>query len=237
MNKNKINEKLKEIFSMGYIDNICVDRKNDDGNIGQTLERVFGIEENNKASPDFSDCGTELKTSRNKTKSKITLFTKSPNIGMKTKDIFDTYSYISRSKRDPSLIKKKLNTTIKYGKYNNRGFILKTDGNNVYIYKKENDTDILICGWENIECQKIENTLLVFADTKGKTNSKEEVFHYTSAVWLENPMSLTEAIKEGLIVVEFAMENAAGKLHDRGVKFRISKKNLYKMFKDVEFVE
>ena len=90
---------------------------------------------------------------------------------------------------------------------------------------------------ENVECQKIKNTLLVFADTKGKTNSKEEVFHYTSAVWLENPMSLTEAIKGGLIVIEFAMESVDGKLHDRGVKFRISKKNLYKMFKDAEFVE
>jgi hypothetical protein len=236
MYKKIINEKLKEIFVMGYIENICVDRKNDDGNIGQTIERKLGIEENNKSQPDFLDYNVELKTSRNKTKSKITLFTKVPDIGMKTRKIFEKYGYTSKSKRYPTINKKKLNTTITYGKYNNRGFTLKTKNDNIFIYKKDGDNEVEICGWSNLENQKINNTLLVFADTKGKTNSKDELFHYTSAVWLENPISIVEAIKQGLIVIEFAIEEVDGKFHDRGVKFRISKTNLYKMFKNIEYI-
>jgi len=76
MNKIKIlKKKFKEIKELGYIE--CKRENNRDGGIGNTLEDLLGINENNKNDPDIF--GFEIKSHRDFNSSYITLFSKSPS--------------------------------------------------------------------------------------------------------------------------------------------------------------
>lgn len=66
--KKKLIAKLKEIVAMGWIENR---RHGNDGGVGNTLEDLLGIEENNLPIPNAAEW--ELKTQRLKTVSMITL--------------------------------------------------------------------------------------------------------------------------------------------------------------------
>ena len=76
MNKIEIlKKKFKEIKELGYIE--CKRENNRDGGIGNTLEDLLGINENNKNDPDIF--GFEIKSLRDFNSSYITLFSKSPS--------------------------------------------------------------------------------------------------------------------------------------------------------------
>ncbi len=67
--KQELIANLKEISAMGFVPNA---RRSNHGGIGNTLEDMLGIEENNLPIPNAAEW--ELKTQRAKTSSLITLF-------------------------------------------------------------------------------------------------------------------------------------------------------------------
>ena len=67
--KEQLIDRLREIQRMGWIQNR---RRGNDGGIGNTLEDLLGIEENNLPIPNASEW--ELKCQRSNTSSLTTLF-------------------------------------------------------------------------------------------------------------------------------------------------------------------
>ncbi len=232
--KLEVREKLHEISAKGFLSIPKSMFRTDDGIVGQILERKFGIKENNLP---LRDLGTyELKGLRSKSK-KLTLFHITTKSGMKPIEIFNQYGYIKPSKRT-GILKKKLFSTIKLNKENNRGFILKlTKNNELRLYNKKK----YLATWDLSEAKKkIEKVILVFADTKGITNNPKEKFHYTEGYILSG-LKLEEALSAGYIVMDFAIDQPVDKpkVHDRGPHIRIyvnkNKLNLlHRLYNSVE---
>lgn len=231
--KQKLKEKLQEISDKGYITITDDMYRKDDGIIGQILEREFQIQENNLPIADLGNY--ELKAKRiRKSSSELTLFHKTAAIGMTQTELLENFGYIKESTRNTQL-KKKLFTTIKGSKENNRGFIIKSNGN--YIFDLYNN-DKYLATWDLSEnIQKIDKLLLVFAETKGKTCSKEESFHYKEAYILTNPKYFNDAIANGIITLGLNIDQILSPLqkpHDRGPQIRISTKKLHMLYEKIE---
>jgi hypothetical protein len=71
---NSFKEDFEKVKKLGFVES---HRFHNTG-IGKTFEDLIGVVENNSESPDYMEF-LELKSSRDYTKSMITLFTKSPN--------------------------------------------------------------------------------------------------------------------------------------------------------------
>lgn len=232
--KDEVIEKLKDINKKGYIHIPKNMYRTDDGVVGQILEREFGVKENNLHLADLGKY--ELKGMRYKKNRPniLTLFHQKPTSGMTPIEIFNEFGYIKQSNRS-NLMKKKLFTTIRGDKINRLGFILHPiDENKVELY----NNDKYIASWDLTKAkEKIQQVILVFAETKGMTNSPDECFHYIKAFLLKNPCNFSSAISQGAVVMDFCIDQLADGSkppHDRGPHIRISIKKLSYLFENVE---
>lgn len=220
----KITEKLRETASKGFIGIPSNMYRNDDGIVGQILEREFSIDENNLS---IRDLGTfELKGMRFNS-STLTLCHKTPNQGMTPLQIFDRFGYIKRSLRNPAVMKKKLFTTVKGNRVNNLGFRLaSTTDSTIDMFCH----DEFICQWDLTEpLKKIDKIILALAKTRGVANSNGEEFHYVKADIYDGLKNLSTLVNEGTIVIDFCIDQAVGGSrgpHDRGPHIRIPKSKL-----------
>lgn len=232
--KEQLTSHLRKIENKGYISIPTGMYRNDDGIVGQILEREFEVDENNLHIADLGNY--ELKGMRiKKTKSStLTLFHQKPTEGMTPIQIFNRFSYLQVSKKDGTL-KRKLFTTIYGNKENSLGFILKPNGiSNVDLYYR----DEYLARWNlSSGLEKIQQILLVFAETKGKINSDEERFHYIKAYILSSPKNIYKAIGNGAVVMDLCIDQPADgskPIHDRGPHIRIPVKKLDFLFENVE---
>lgn len=227
----EIRDRLMKIRDKGFIGIPKGEYRRDDGIIGQILEKEFDLKENNLRIRDLGSF--ELKGMRKKS-STLTLCHKTTDKGLTPLEIFDRFSYIRESKRQQGILKKKLFTTVKGNKYNNLGLKLSSfSASNIQMnYKAE-----FICNWDLTDSlQKIDQVILVLAESKGKTNSKEEMFYYTEGFILDNLKPLTELIDEGIIVVDFTIDQPADlskSPHDRGPHIRVPKSKIKKAYNKV----
>jgi hypothetical protein len=228
----EITTKLGKIKDKGYLSVKTKMYRQDEGIVGQILEREFGITENNLHVGDLGNF--ELKGMRKKS-STLTLGHLKPYFGLNPIQIFDKYGYIRPSKRDISIIKKKLFTTVKGTKVNERGLLLKAHGTSeINMF----DGADLICRWNLAESlAKFNNIILVFAETIGKTGAKDEQFHYFQAYLLKDIRPINELVNEGKIVIDFCIDQKLGDTvgpHDRGPHIRIPKSKLFEAFNEVK---
>lgn len=234
--KEQVIRRLKEIEKKGFIPVPDGMYRNDDGIVGQILEREFEVDENNLH---IADLGTyELKGMRiRKNKSNtLTLFHQTSTGGMTPIQIFERFGYIRKSARNNTL-KRKLFTTINGNKQNSVGFILKPSGTcNVDLYYH----DEYLARWDlSSGLKKIQQVLLVYAETDGQRNKPDERFHYTQAYILRSPKKIDRAIKEGAVVMDLCIDQPADGskvAHDRGPHIRIPIRKLDMLFDDVERV-
>ncbi len=233
--KERVKQQLKIIEAKGFIPIPPEIYRKDDGVIGQLLEREFGVSENNLH---IADLGTyELKGARNsssKKQGKLTLFHKTSTSGLKPVEIFERFCYVARSRRNGEL-KRKLFTTVKGNRVNNRGFILKPSKNGgVDLYYK----DEYLASWDFTDGEhKIKQVLLAFAETQGSFLSRDEKFHFTKAFILGKPKRIDKAIEKGVIALEFCIDQPIDgnkSPHDRGPHIRIPFNKLSELFDDVE---
>lgn len=232
--KEQVISRLKEIESKGYIPVPSGMYRNDDGIVGQILEREFEVNENNLH---IADLGTyELKGMRIKKgkSSTLTLFHQTSTAGMTPIQIFDRFSYVRASQRDGTL-KRKLFTTIYGNKENSLGFILMPSGtSNVDLYYK----DEYIARWDlSRGLEKIQQVLLAFAETTGRRNTEDECFHYVKAFILSSPKNIYKAISEGAVIMDLCIDQPADgskAVHDRGPHIRIPVRKLSSLFDVVE---
>lgn len=234
--KKQVMLRLKNIESKGFIPIPEGMYRNDDGIIGQILEREFEVNENNLH---IADLGTyELKGLRVKKgrSCKLTLFHQTSTEGMTPIQIYNMFSYVRASRRDGTP-KRKLFTTIYGNKENSLGLILKpSEVESVDLYHHNE----CLARWDLTSgLNKIRQVLLVQAETVGKANTKEERFHYIRAYILRAQRNICDAIRTGAVVMELCIDQPADGSkppHDRGPHIRISTKKLSALFDVVEQV-
>ncbi len=228
---NQIIGKLREIKKKGFLSIPPGMYRNDDGVVGQILEREFNIEENNLSVRDLGDF--ELKGLR-ATSGKITLCHKRSSSGLTPLQIFERFGYVRESQRHPGVMNKKLFCTVNGVHESNLGLSLKAiDSSNVDMYFHQE----FISRWDLAESlRKIEKIILVEAETEGKTNSADETFHYVRAYLLNELKPLQDLITNGVITIEFAIDqplDGSKGAHDRGPHIRSQKNKIILAYKEL----
>jgi hypothetical protein len=229
--REQIQKRLLEVKAKGFLPIPNGMYRKDEGIVGQILEREFDIKENNISVRDLGSF--ELKGMRVKSGT-LTLCHKKTDAGLSPIEVFNEFGYEKPSSRDKSILKKKLFTTVKY-KPNKLGLRLVPSGNDrIDMYHNSE----FICSWNLSESlEKINAILLVFAETRGATASRDELFHYISAHFLQNLKPLSTLVSSNIIVIDFCIDKQVGSVkspHDRGPHIRIPKSKLFEAYKFTE---
>lgn len=239
--ENLINE-LKKISEMGWIKNA---RSKNHGGIGNTLEDLLGITENNLPIPNAAEW--ELKSQRIDTSSLVTLFHSEPspraikfvpkvlllNYGWKHQEAGITYPNNEMSFRQ----------TIHGLSSSDRGFCVKIDRENKKILISFDSSKVadshcewLACVERKIGLQELEpqpywgfddlankaGTKLLncfFVQAEVKKENSQEYYHYTKVMMLQRFSfeGFLEQIEKGNILVDFDARTG----HNHGTKFRM----------------
>ncbi len=235
-----LKEKLQAIQALGWVPNA---RPRNDGGVGNTLEDLLGVKENNLRIPDYGEY--ELKAQRRETNSLITLFHCEPTTprrvvaakllpfwGWKHQKIVGALSF---------------RQTISSTRYTDRGFTVVVDRANQevrihfdmqmidprhgewrsQIFSLPSDeVSLLRPAWtfhklEQVITRKLGNVIIVTADTR-RSSGREE-FLYMEARLLQKPTldRFLNAIERDIILVDFDARTG----HNHGTKFRIRQGN------------
>lgn len=217
---------LKRIRKLGFVKTTHPHQ----GGVGNTIEFFLGLKENNLRT---ADLGTvELKAKRAGSTSMLTLASRAPLPRGVNRELFEAYKRLGKDGIW------RLYTTIYGSRKNTRGFRIDVDETKLVLenplnikafWPVEKLDDILKKG-----AQKI---VLVWADSKGRVGSKDEKFHYKEAYLLSgvNLKNLKKALEKDKLKVDIRIGadkagKAAGKYHDHGTGFRISKKDYLHLF-------
>ena len=243
--------RLQEIKRMGWIKN---QRPGNDGGVGNTLEDLLDVAENNLQLPDFGDW--ELKSQRAETGSLLTLFHSEPkprNACIVPQILLMQYGWPHQyaGTRYP-VSERSFRQTINTKSYSDRGFIVNVDWNEECIYISFNYQmiDARHGEWRSFIrngvgtgdinptpyltfkdisqklSTKLNNLLYVKAETR--YSSGEEFFKYNEIEAYVDPTldRFLDLVEAGDIYVDFDARTG----HNHGTKFRIrpaKKINLY----------
>lgn len=230
-------KRLNEIQSMDWIQvsDWLEWTKKDDGQIGQTIERMFNVDENNDELPDLPPI-YELKTLR-KTSSMWTLKHRSKScLGMTAREIFNKYSYPKddrpeynklysgfgyRDFSEPLLCDSKC-----FGKNGRCGhyFSLRSKVAGELEIHHRNDGFVSTIDLKDV-WGKINTVIFINVETKNGTGHEEESFRLESAHLLNNISSPDSLLRSGILRCEFSMSQGDKYYpapHDRGHHFRMS---------------
>lgn len=226
MTLKQIINKLKEIKKVGFVPTV----RAHDGGVGNTLEYCLGVKENNIRLPDIGEI--EIKGKRIDSKSMLTIASKSPLPRGINKILFQNYSYIA----DDGI--RKLYTTIYGSRINPQGFKIILKDKKLILDNTKNiqtywPVDILLSDLVT----KANKILLVYAETKGKKGSNNEMFHYTEA-YLLSELSIEKfkkSIENGKLKFDIRIGadkrgKKIGIYHDHGTAIRISTKDYLELY-------
>ncbi len=253
--KESLIKELLEIRNLGWIPNA---RPNNSGGVGNTLEDLLGIKENNLPIPNASEW--ELKCQRKNTTSLTTLFHMEPSpralkfvpnillplYGWKHKEAGNKYPEsemsfrqtihgLSRSDRGFKVIidKKERKLLI--------SFDAKSVDNKHSVWLKEVEKRVGLkelnpqpyWGFDDLFHKagtKLLNCFYIQAETK--RINKKTYFYYKDILILQS-FSLEkfiEAIESGIILIDFDARTG----HNHGTKFRIRQNSLPNLYKDIK---
>lgn len=229
MNLTELTKKLQEIKAKGYLPSL---RKSSTG-IGYTFENEMGLKETNIAVPDIGG-RVEIKTTRKKSSSLITLFTFNRSVWQfEQKEIIQKYGYIDKKGRQA------LKTTLFYNRECPQNLSINVNEEKNLLILMHNSGEIL-AEWDlykiiGIFYTKLSRVLMVLADTKKEAG--KEFFHFNKAFLLYNPdiRKFKEAIKKSVIGIDLRMHlKENGGVRNRGTGFRCKEANLIAFYADVK---
>ena len=257
--KESLKEELREIRSLGWVEN---KRKGNDGGVGNTLEDLLGIEENNLPLPNAGEW--ELKTQRADTTSLITLCHMEPSpraLKFVPSILLPKYGWPHKDagKKYP-LDEKSFRQTITAGKYTNRGFTatVNRDQERIEISFDHNFVDASehsawqetvkkraglgdlypkpYWGFDDLFHKvgtKLHKTLYAVAERKRE--NMMEYFHYTKFMMLQDFSRelWIDAIDKGFVLVDFDARTG----HNHGTKFRLRQDAYPSLYASVEEIE
>jgi hypothetical protein len=251
--KESLIERLRQIRNRGWIRS---GRQGNDGGVGNTLEDLLGIEENNLPMPNAAEW--ELKTQRLNTSALTTLFHMEPSptaMKMVTRVLLPKYGWASKSHIGEYSFRQTINGRVR----TNRGFGIEVDETNkrvvVSFRSSSVDTNQHATWLKSVEERtgldeinpqpywgfddlfhkagtKLLNCFYVRANCK-RVNGVE-FFNYAEIKILEK-FSLSgflSAIKEGKVYVDFDARTG----HNHGTKFRLAQNawpDVYESVKDI----
>lgn len=240
--KEKLIAKLKEINATGWIPNA---RKGNHGGIGNTLEDLLGIKENNLPIPNAAEW--ELKTQRLNSSSLTTLFHIEPSpraVGFVSQILLPKYGWGHKeSGKKYATGEMSFRQTIHGLSRSDRGFVVKIDRKEkkILISFDAKSVDIRHADWlksvkeraglkeldpqpywgfddlEHKAGTKLLNCFYVQAEVK--TEKGKEFYRYSKVLMLQkfNFDGFLKAIEEAKILVDFDARTG----HNHGTKFRM----------------
>ena len=230
---SRVIKKLEEVRAQGFVSIPPGQYRNDDGVVGQVLERHFGLRENNLGVGDLGRF--ELKAMRERSAT-LTLCHKNPVSGASPQELFRRFSYERPSRREPGVMKRKLFTTVTGARANNLGLILLAapEGNGFELYCH----DEFIARWDLSEqLAKMDRLILAFARTQGQANSPQERFHFFQAFMLEGLNGMASLVEEGVVTLSLCIDqplDGRRMPHDRGPHIRMPRTRLLRAYAKVE---
>ena len=240
--KKELIQKLKEIAEMGWVPNV---RHGNDGGVGNTLEDLLGIEENNLPIPNAAEW--ELKTQRINTTSLTTLFHFEPSpraVHFVPRILLPLYGWVHREsgKKYPKG-EMSFRQTIHGQARSDRGFmvvidrrkrkvLISFDSGSVDVRHKEWLVSVKkrvglaeidpqpYWGFDDLEHKagtKLLNTFYVQVEVK-RVRGKEH-YLYTKITMLQKFSfdGFLKALEEGKVLVDFDARTG----HNHGTKFRM----------------
>lgn len=238
-NKKIINE-FNRIKSLGYI--VSNRPKSNDGAIGNTFEDHLGVKENNKKDPDFE--GFEIKSQREFTGSKVSLFTKSPTNPKKAnaylKDTFGRGDSMFPELKSlhASMFGDRWNSV-----YDTYKMKLLVDRNQEKVTLQIKNiagitlSDHVYWSFDNLKkaMSKMSSLFVVIADTK--IIDSQEYFHYNSAVVYHNLIfeNFLDLLENGHVMFDirigvYKSGKKIGKPHDHGSGFRLVRSKVSQLY-------
>lgn len=253
--KPELIEKLKEIAKMGWIPNA---RHGNQGGIGNTLEDLLGIEENNLPIPNAAEW--ELKTQRASTTSLTTLFHTEPS-PRAVKFVLQVFLPLYGWKHEEAgkkYVKNEMSfrQTIHGHNPSDRGFIVKIDRAEKKILISFDSSKVAIkhkkwlntvkkrvghlgelepqpyWGFDDLEYKagtKLLNSFYVQAEVKKEKG--KEFYSYSSVLMLQkfSFKSFLKALEGAKILVDFDARTG----HNHGTKFRLRQDCLPMLYEKV----
>ncbi len=236
--RSKIIKEFKRIRALGFVPAT----RSGDTAIGKTFEDHLGVTENNLKDPDFK--GFEVKSQRDLTGSKITLFTKSPTFPKGANTIL-RQNYGSPDSEFPRI--KVLHTSCYSNRFNTHssgfGFRLFPNDEESRLelqIRRLKDSRILPdqIYWDYdrlraITARKLDNLFIVYADVRRE--EAKQYFHFTrSMIFLGFKFeSFLEVLREGKVMFDTRIgayktpgSKSFGKTHDHGSGFRVDRSSL-----------
>ena len=252
--KPELIKKLKEISARGWIPNA---RRGNHGGIGNTLEDLLGITENNLPIPNAAEW--ELKTQRARTSSLTTLFHMEPSpraIRFVPKVLLPLYGW-AHQEDGKKYFKGEMSfrQTIHGQSPSDRGFKVFIDRKERKILISFNAKSVAMrhkgwlasvkkkvglaelnpqpyWGFDDLEHKagtKLLNAFYVQADVK--IERKKEFYHYNKVMMLQkfNFEGFLSALEEGTLLVDFDARTG----HNHGTKFRLRQDCLPMLYEQV----
>lgn len=240
--KEELIAKFKEIESIGWIEN---NRKGNDGAVGNILEDLLGIPENNLPIPNAAEW--ELKAQRTNTSSLLTLCHMEPSpraVQIVSNMLLPKYGWMHKAAGTKyPITERSFRATLNGKTYTDRGFKVFTNrdekrieiifnssicDNRHYDWLKSVEKlaglgDLIVkpyWGFNDLFAKvgtKLINCFYVQADVK-RENGKE-FFHYNKVLMLKdfNLDKFIDCIENGKIYIDFDARTG----HNHGTKFRI----------------
>jgi len=222
--KESLIEKFLEIHNRGWIDNY---RNLSDGNVGNILEDLLGIDENNLKLPDAGEWEIKCQRIKCQPSSLLTLFHYEPEPrDMKVVPyLIDSYGWPHKNG-----VEKSFRQTINTIRYSDKGFIVQLDEYEKQVKVYKNEPNFITPYWDFSVLEEKVNLKL-----KNQFNvlslSKNNRFKYSDVIALENfnfDKFLGE-IKNGNVWIDF---NARTK-HNHGTSFRIKQQLVARLYDKV----
>lgn len=212
-----------------------------DGMLGNVLEDLLGVEENNLKAPDFGKW--EIKSKNEETTSRITLF----NVKLSHPDKANTKIRENFGSPIEGTKHKEINTTISLNHWTattekyKYTYMLKLVDDKLRILIKNKETQKILDDLYYWDLEKIRLAAITkishLCYVKGEINkSKKKVKFNSAEVYSDFKFEkLIELLKSRELVFEFRIGiyrsgEKKGKSHDHGSAFRINKDSLYKIY-------
>lgn len=222
MTLSELKKNLRALRERGFIQS---KRKGPTG-IGYTFESELKLSETNIAVPDLGG-RIELKTTREKSKSLVTLFTFNKAVWrLHPKEAIRKYGYFDENKRHC------LYVTVSFGIPNAQGLFLAIDSSKENLQLKDKN-DQVIGNWKISHIvakflSKMNRLIVVTADSRKNEDGVEE-FYYKDAYLLENPSDddFVSAIKNKSVFLDVRMYlRPDGSVRNHGTGFRVYESDL-----------
>jgi len=249
-------KKLKDISAQGWIKNR---RAGNSGGIGNTLEDLLGIEENNLPIPNAAEW--ELKAQRANTTALTTLFHIEPSpraVKFVPQILLPKYGWQHQNagKKYPET-EMSFRQTIHGQSHSDRGFLVQINRNDKKVLisfdskkvtekhekwlqsvKKRINLKELepqpYWGFDDLKHKagtKLLNTFYVQADVKRDKETKEEYYHYNKVLMLQkfNFEGFLQALEQKQILIDFDARTG----HNHGTKFRLRQNSFTMLYEKI----